>query len=140
MMKHVCVTARIGDGKAPGEGNSQDEQRGVAWRAEQVPSGPCLDATPQRDEKRADSTRFIPTYAVASPQAGPLLHAPVRRRFWLQPFGLARVLAQFFVARHLLRMTKRRALLRVLSQNRESARAFHSVMHSKFLLARKIVR
>ena len=23
-----------------------------------------------------------------------LLHAPVRRRFWLQPFGLARVLAQ----------------------------------------------
>jgi len=25
---------------------------------------------------------------------GPLLHAPVRRRFWLQPFGLARVLAQ----------------------------------------------
>jgi hypothetical protein len=22
-MKHVCVTARIGDGKAPGEGNSR---------------------------------------------------------------------------------------------------------------------
>src|SRR5258706_10711528 len=48
IMKHVCVAARIGDGKAPGEGNSysycQDEQR-------------C------------------------------------HRRFWLQPFGLARVLA-----------------------------------------------
>jgi hypothetical protein len=23
MMKHVCVAARIGDGKAPGEGNSR---------------------------------------------------------------------------------------------------------------------
>src|SRR5258706_12066025 len=85
------------------------------------------------------------------------------RRFWLQPFGLARVLAcspwlsakgfccwggdgglmaQFLsggygtvpangpaanesrrhvVASHLLRMTKRHALLRVLSQNRDSA-------------------
>jgi len=93
MMKHVCVTARIGDGKAPGEGNSQDEQRGVAWRAEQVPSASCLDATPQRGEKRTESTRFSHTSAVASPQAGPLLHAAVRRRFWLQPFGLARVLA-----------------------------------------------
>src|SRR5215207_10047398 len=47
-VKHVCVAARIGEGKAPGEGNSysycQDEQR-------------C------------------------------------HRRFWLQPFGLARVFA-----------------------------------------------
>jgi hypothetical protein len=103
MMKHVCVTARIGDGKAPGEGNSQDEQRGVAWRAEQVPSASCLDATPQRDKKRTESTRFTRPFAVASPQAGPLLHAAVRRRFWLQPFGLARVLAHNFVASHLLR-------------------------------------
>jgi len=57
-MKRVCVAARIGEGKAPGEGNSrycQDEQRG-------------------------------------------------HRRFWLQPFGLARVLAHNFVASHLLRM------------------------------------
>jgi len=45
------------------------------------------------------------TYAVASPQAGPLLHAPVRRRFWLQPFGLARVLAHGVVESPLLRMT-----------------------------------
>jgi len=59
-----------------------------------------LDATPQRDEKRADSTRFMPTYAVAFPQAGPLLHAAVRRRFWLQPFGLARVLAHGVVESH----------------------------------------
>ena len=97
MVKHVCVAARIGEGKAPGEDNSysycQDEQRGVAWRAEQVPSVVCLDATPERDMERTESTRFTHTYAVASPRAGPLLHAAVRRRFWLQPFGLARVLA-----------------------------------------------
>jgi hypothetical protein len=37
------------------------------------------------------------------------------------PLGLARVLAQHFVASHWLRMTKRRVLLRVLSQNRDSA-------------------
>jgi hypothetical protein len=170
MMKHACVAARIGDGKAPGEGNSsfycQDEQRGVAWRAEQVPSAVCLDATPQGDRKRTESTRFSHPSAVASPQAGAseggrgfplgsdpgdaqrdqhvrahdrlhgripvkrgpcsalrrsLLHAAVRRRFWLQPFGLARVLAQHIVASHLLRITKSRVLLRVLSQNRDSA-------------------
>jgi hypothetical protein len=46
------------------------------------------------------------------------------------PKGLARVLAQHIVASHLLRMTKPRALLRVLSQNRDSARAFHHVMGS----------
>ena len=66
---------------------------GVACRAEQVPSASCLDATPQRDEKRTESTRFTHTSTVTSPQAGPLFHAAVRRRFWLQPFGLARVLA-----------------------------------------------
>src|SRR3954467_10179689 len=48
MTKHVCVAGRIGEGKAPGAGNSysycQDEQRS-------------------------------------------------HRRFWLQPFGMARVLA-----------------------------------------------
>src|SRR5450631_1486730 len=43
--------------------------------------------------KRTESTRLTRTCAVASPQAGPLLDAAVRRRFWLQPFGLARVLA-----------------------------------------------
>ncbi len=140
-MKHVCVAARIGEGKAPGEGNShsycRDEQRSVAWRAEQVPSVVCLDATLQRDEKRTESTRSTHTSAVASPSMGrvggrkrdplgsdpadahgigdmrprsatrshphrwgpcsalrrSLLRAAVRRRFWLQPFGLARVFA-----------------------------------------------
>jgi len=30
-----------------------------------------LDATPQRDRKRTESTRFTHTSTVASPQAGP---------------------------------------------------------------------
>ena len=96
-VKHVCVAARIGEDKAPGEGNS----RSIAKTSNAVSRGGRsrfqalygLDATPQRDEKRTDSTRFTHTSTVASPQAGPLLHATVRRRFWLQPFGLARVLA-----------------------------------------------
>src|SRR5258705_13961592 len=85
MMKHACVAARIGDGKALGAANVQNLRK---------------------------------------------TSNAVQRRFWLQPFGLARVLAQHFVASPLLRITKRRALLRVLSQNRDSALAFHSVMHS----------
>jgi len=64
-----------------------------------------LDATPQRDRKRTESTRFTHTSTVASPQVGPLLRAAVRRRFWLQPFGLARVLAHGGVESPLLRMT-----------------------------------
>jgi hypothetical protein len=76
MIKHVCVAARIGEGKAPGEGNSysycQDEQR-------------C------------------------------------HRRFWLQPFGLARVFANGVVESPLLRMTKPWAFRLALSENRDSA-------------------
>src|SRR4051812_28784032 len=76
IVKHVCVAARIGEGKAPGAGNSysycQDEQRG-------------------------------------------------HRRFWLQPFGLARVLTHRVVESRLLRMTKLHDFLLALSQNRDSA-------------------
>ena len=141
-MKHVCVAARIGEGKAPGAGNSysycQDEQRSVACRAEQVPSAVCLDATPERDRRRTECTRSTRTSAVTSLRAGrvggrkrvpmgsdpadahgigdprprsaarshphewgpcsalrrSLFRAAVRRRFWLQPFGLARVFAR----------------------------------------------
>ena len=75
-MKHVCVAARIGEGKAPGEGNSysycQDEQRS-------------------------------------------------HRRFWLQPFGLARVFAHGVVKSPLLRMTKPQDFRLALSENRDSA-------------------
>ena len=49
-MKHVCVAVRIGEGKAPGAGNSHSiaktSNAAIAWRAEQVPSVLCLDATP----------------------------------------------------------------------------------------------
>ena len=76
MIKHVCVAARIGEGKAPGAGNSysycQDEQRS-------------------------------------------------HRRFWLQPFGLARVFAHGVVKSPLLTMTKPRAFRLALSENRDSA-------------------
>ncbi len=125
IMKHVCVAARIGESKAPGAGNSysycQDEQRSVACRAEQVPSVVCLDATPERDIRRTDATRPTRTSAVTSPQAGPLFRAAVRRRFWLQPFGLARVFAHGVVESLLLRMTKLRGFRLALSENRDSA-------------------
>jgi len=75
-MKHVCVAARIGDGKALDAGNIQ--HIGKSSNAASADSG-C------------------------------------------NPYGLARVLAHDIVASHWLRMTKRRVLLRVLSQNRDSA-------------------
>ena len=55
-VKHVCVAAIIGEGKAPGEGNS----RSIAKTSNAV-----------------------------------------HRRFWLQPFGLARVLAHDVVEKPL---------------------------------------
>jgi hypothetical protein len=76
MLKHVCVAARIGEGKAPGEDNSRS---------------------------------IVKTSNAAIADSG------------CNPRGLARVLAQHIVASHLLRMTKRHVLLRVLSQNRDSA-------------------
>jgi hypothetical protein len=75
-MKHVCVAARIGDGKAPGEGNSRS---------------------------------IAKTSNAASADSG------------CNPKGLARVLAHGIVESPLLRMTKLRAFLRALSQNRDSA-------------------
>ena len=75
-VKRVCVAARIGEGKAPDEGNSysycQDEQRS-------------------------------------------------HRRFWLQPFGLARVFAHGVVKSPLLRMTKPQDFRLALGENRDSA-------------------
>ena len=48
----------------------------------------------------------------------------------LRIVGLARVLAHGIVESPLLRMTKLRAFLRALSQNRDSARVFHYVTGS----------
>ena len=176
-MKHVCVAARIGDGKAPGEGNScsiaktsNEASRGgrsrfqalYAWMrpcsATFSASNPRALYTPPRSHPRkrgaseggrglplgsdpADAQRDrrvrahdrlhrrIPASGAPAPRfAEPcsalrrsLLHAPVRRRFWLQPFGLARVLAHGVVVSPLLRMTKPQDFLLALSQNRDSA-------------------
>jgi hypothetical protein len=98
----------------------QAERQSVPRRAEQVPSASCLDATPQRDG-RAPDARSSHAPSRSYPASGSLLHVPARRRFWLQPFGLARVLPHGFVASPLLSRSKRRALLRALSQNRASA-------------------
>ena len=58
--------------------NPGRQERCVAWRAEQVPSASCLDATPERDTRRTDYTRLVRTCTVTSPQARPLFHATVR--------------------------------------------------------------
>jgi hypothetical protein len=173
-VKHVCVAARIGDGKAPGAGNSHSiakasnaASRGGRSRFQAY----CAWMQPRSTTLSAPNPRALRTPTRSHPhKRGPcsalrrsLLRAAVRRRFWLQPFGLARVLAcsprlsaqgfccwggdggqvahvhsvgygtvpangpaanesrRHIVASHLLRMTKPRALLRVLSQNRDSA-------------------
>ena len=68
--------------------------------------GPAGDLTPQTRMGSASHRRACDRRHGRIPQAGPcstlrrsLLHAPARRRFWTQPAGLARVLAQGFVAR-----------------------------------------
>jgi hypothetical protein len=75
-MKHVCIVARIGDGKALDAGNSRSI---------------------------AKSSNAASAYSGCN------------------PYGLARVLAHGIVESPLLRMTKQRAFLRALSQNRASA-------------------
>ena len=128
-MKHVCVAARIGDGKALAAGNSHSIAKAsnaasadsgcnpLGWH-EFWPSGPRLSASAARGRETGVMRRGYIRYPAgmgAVPASGPAANESRR----------------LLVARHLLRMTKRRALLRVLSQNRDSALAFHSVMHSR---------
>ena len=96
-------------------------RQSVPRRAEQVPGAARPDATPERDNSVPACAGLSRAYAVASPQAGPLLRAPARRRFWTQPEGLARVLPQGFVARLANILDMRCAALRALKQNRASA-------------------
>ena len=96
-MKHVCVAARIGDGKTLGAANvgnlrktSNAASRGGRSRFQALyawmrPRSATLGAPIPRDSRAPLRSH---------PRRGPLLHAPVRRRSWLQPFGLARVLAR----------------------------------------------
>ncbi len=66
-------------------------------------------------------TRDSCTPSRSHPINGALLHAAARRPLWLQPFGLARILAHDFVA-HLVNIRDIHCgELRVLSQNRASA-------------------
>jgi len=96
-------------------------RQSVPRRAEQALGATRPDATPERDNSVLTRAGLSRACAVASPQAGPLLHAPARRRFWPQPGGLARVLAQGFVARLANIRDIHCAALRALKQNRASA-------------------
>jgi hypothetical protein len=60
-------------------------------------------------------------FAVASPQAGPLLCASARCRFWSQPFGLARLFAHGSVALLVNILDIAFVALLALSENRDSA-------------------
>src|SRR6476620_10014820 len=100
-MKHVCVAARIGDGKAPVKAIVVLLPRRATRRRVEGGAGSkrfMLGCDTAARKEAHLTSRFTHPFAVASPQAGPLLHAAVRRRFWLQPFGLARVLAYNIVA------------------------------------------
>ena len=129
-MKHVCVAARIGDGKALVAANVQNLRKTSnaasadsgcnpsGWHEFWL-SGPRLSASAARGRRRGSRgvRRICHSGGMgAVPASGPAANESRR----------------LLVARHLLRMTKRRALLRVLSQNRDSARAFHYVTHSKW--------
>src|SRR5258706_15672945 len=85
-MKHVCVAARIGDGKAPGEGNS----RSIAKTSNEAsadsgcnPSGwrefwPVAPGSRRKDfvlgaETGAERRKYIPGSTAPFPQTGPRL-------------------------------------------------------------------
>jgi hypothetical protein len=124
-MKHVCVAARIGDSKALDAGNS----RSIAKSSNAASRGGrsrlqthCAWMRLQNATLSVpDSTRLMRAYTVASPYRGPCSTLRCADDSGCNPYGLSRVLAPHFVASHWLRMTKRRVLLRVLSQNRDSA-------------------
>ena len=117
-MKHVCVAARIGDGKAHGAGNSHSIAktsnaasadsgcnplglaRVLAWSPRLSAKGLCCWGG---DGGQVAHLNFA--CYVAVPANWPAANESRRH----------------IVASHLLRMTKPRAVLRVLSQNRDSA-------------------
>ena len=125
IMKHVCVAARIGDGEALDAGNSHSiakssnaasrggRSRFQAHFAWMRPRSATFGALKPRDS--CTPVRSHPR------RRGPCSTLRRAADSGCNPLGLARVLAQHFVASHLLRMTKPRVLLRVLSQNRDSA-------------------
>ena len=117
-MKPVCVAARIGDGKAPGAGNSHSiAKTSNAASADSGcnPSGwhEFWPVAPRLTAK--GSCRWGGDGGqVAQLQSG---------RYGTVPANgpAANESRRHIVASHLLRTTKRHVLLRVLSQNRDSA-------------------
>ena len=118
LIKHVCVAARIGEGKAPGEGNSRsiaktsnaaiaDSGCNPFGLARVLAHSPRLSAKGfcrwGGDGDQEAQLRSVDPGTV--PANGPAANESRRH----------------IVASHLLRMTKSRVLLRVLSQNRDSA-------------------
>ena len=117
-MKHVCVAARIGDGKAPGAGNSHSIAKTSNVASADSGCNPkglarVLACSPRLSAKGfcswgGDGGQVAHVHSVgygAVPANGPAANESRRH----------------FVASHLLRMTKPRVLLRILSQNRDSA-------------------
>ena len=97
-------------GRIPASGARRRAEEGPLWGSDPADAhGIGFDTTRSRSAPRSH------------PASGSLLHAAARRRFWLQPFGLARVLAHDFVAplANIRDIGCRK--LRVLSQNRDSA-------------------
>ena len=134
MMKHACVAARIGDDAKRGAANMSI----LASRATKCPaqggagSKRCvLGCDPGAGQWSAGCAVLTRAFTVASrkrvpaPRSGalPILAATPARasEYPMTTQGLARVLAHGFVASPLLSRSKRRALLRALSQNRDSA-------------------
>ena len=125
MMKHVCVAARIGEGKAPGEGNS----RSIAKTSNAASRGgrsrrQALHAWMR--PRNATRSAPIPRDSRAPPRSHPRKRGPCSslrcaadsgcnpsgwHEFW--PMALSKG--------PLLRMTKPRDFLLALSQNRDSA-------------------
>jgi hypothetical protein len=166
-IKHVCVAARIGEGKAHGEGNSYSIAKTSNAASRGGPSrfqASCAWMRPRSATRSAPNPRDSLTPPRSHPrQRGPCFALRCAADSGCNPKGLARVLAcssrlsakgfcfwggdgsrvahrdhgshvtvpasgpaanesrRHFVASHLLRMTKSRVLLRVLSQNRDSA-------------------
>jgi hypothetical protein len=124
-MKHVCVASRIGDGKAPGEGNSRSiaktsnaASRGgrsrfqalYAWMRPRSATGSAPNPRDSRPPSRSHPRRRGPC---STPRcaADSGCNPSGWHEFW--PMALSKS--------PLLRMTKPRVFLLALSQNRDSA-------------------
>src|SRR5471030_3211864 len=124
-MKHVCVAARIGDGKAPGEGNSRSiaktsnaasrggRSRFQAYFAWMRPRSATLGALDPRDSHAP--ARSHPR------ERGPCSTLRCAADSGCNPSGWHEFWPMALSKGPLLRMTKPQDFLLALSQNRDSA-------------------